>query len=49
MGVGGARPAAASAVMTSGDGRDAGRLPCPRLRVLLGGDGSGDQHSIPTD
>ena len=38
MGVGGARPAAASAVMTSGDGRDAVPLPCPRLLALFGGD-----------
>ena len=39
MGVGGARPAA-GAVMTSGDGRDACRLPCSRLLALFGGDAS---------
>ena len=34
------RPAAARAVMTSGDGRDAVPLPCPRLLALFGGDAS---------
>ena len=38
MGIGGVRPAAASAVMTSSDGRGDGPLTCPRLLDLFGGD-----------
>ena len=40
MGIGGVRPAAASAVMTSSDGRGDGPLTCPRLLDLFGGDAS---------